>query len=134
MCLKIILDRAEFYCDHVFLGKFHASEHCFSTFYLLLPVKQQNCGDKMIVDWETIRRCLSSPVFGHITDLDWKDPYPISDSLKLLNGTVSKHKVLNSLVFTPHNKLFFLIDDVIHGTNANSQYKSVSYAQHYQDR
>nr|CAD1831898.1 unnamed protein product [Ananas comosus var. bracteatus] len=133
MCLKIILDRAEFYCDHVSLGKFHASEHCFSTFYLLLPVKQQNCGDKMIVDWETIRRSLSSPVFGRITDLDWKDPYPISDSLKLLNGTVSKHKVLNSLVFTPHNKLFFLIDDVIHGTNANSQYKSVSYAQHYQD-
>ncbi|XP_020109653.1 endoribonuclease Dicer homolog 4 isoform X1 [Ananas comosus] len=134
MCLKIILDRAEFYCDHVSLGKFHASEHCFSTFYLLLPVKQQNCGDKIIVDWETIRCCLSSPVFGRITDLDWKDPYPISDSLKLLNGTVSKHNVLNSLVFTPHNKLFFLIDDVIHGTNANSQYKSVSYAQHYQDR
>ncbi|XP_073000978.1 endoribonuclease Dicer homolog 4-like isoform X2 [Typha latifolia] len=134
MFLKIILDRSEFSSDYVPLGQLVGSQYCSSTFYLLLPVKQQNYGEIMIIDWSTVRRCLSSPVFRHDTNLYGEDPYPSHDSLKLLNGTAKKHDVLNSLVFTPHNNLFFFIDDILHETNASRQYKSMSYAEYYYDR
>ncbi|XP_010932228.2 endoribonuclease Dicer homolog 4 isoform X2 [Elaeis guineensis] len=137
MFLKVILDRSDLSSEFVPLGKYDASQHSSSIFYLLLPVKQQRYGENLTVDWTTIRRCLSSPVFGPITNLCEKDPHPMNDTLELLNGPINKCDVLNSLVFTPHNNLFFFVDGILHETNASSQYRgtrAMSYAEYYQNR
>lgn len=136
MFLKVILDRSEFFRDYVPLGETSTfNHHPTSTFYLLLPVKQKKCEESMIIDWVTVRRCLSSPVFRHPTVSCARDLYPTSNGLKLLNGTFTENDIVNSLVFTPHNKLFYFIDGILHETNARSQYKTArSYGEHYMSR
>lgn len=137
MFLKVILDRSELSSDFVPLGKYDASQHSSSIFYLLLPVMQQRYGENMTIDWKTIRHCLSSPLFGPITNLCEKGPCPMNDTLELLNGPINKCDVLNSLVFTPHNNLFFFVDGILHETNASSPYRgtrTMSYAEYYKNR
>ncbi|KAJ6837174.1 endoribonuclease Dicer-like protein 4-like isoform X1 [Iris pallida] len=135
MFLKVILDRSELFADYVSLGEAGGAHQHSSTFYLLLPVKRQKCGEIMIIDWTTVERCLTSPIFRQPTVPYENGHDQTRDSLKLLNGTFNEDDVLNSLVFTPHNKLFFFVAGVLHKSNAHSQYKpTTSYAEHYKKR
>lgn len=135
MFLKVILDRSEFFHDLVYLGEGDASYQNSATFYLLLPIKQQKCRESMIVDWATIRRCLSSPIFKHPSVSCERDLCPLRNSLKLLNGVFTENDVLNSLVFTPHNKLFYIIDGILYEMNAHNTHKAgISYEKYYKNR
>ncbi|KAJ6808725.1 endoribonuclease Dicer-like protein 4-like isoform X1 [Iris pallida] len=125
MFLKVILDRSELFADYVSLGGAGGSHQHSSTFYLLLPVKQQKCGKIMIIDWTTVERCLSSPVFKQPTVPYENDHDQTRDSLKLLNGTFNEDDVLNSLVFTPHNKRFFFITEILHKSIARKKRSGV---------
>lgn len=134
MFLKVILDRSDFFGDFVALGKNAASSQHSSTFYLLLPVKQNKCDSTMNINWEIVRRCLSSPIFKHPIASCERDPHPISNSLELRNCRFSESDVLNSLVFTPHNKFFYFVDGILHETNAHCQHKpGTSYLEHYME-
>ncbi|XP_009418500.3 endoribonuclease Dicer homolog 4 isoform X1 [Musa acuminata AAA Group] len=137
MFLKIILDRSEFYSDLVPLGKCNASQDCSSKSYLLLPVIEQLYEGQKMIDWTTVRCCLTSPAFIDVSAKFEKDPCRTSEKLQLINGSVNKTDVVNSLVFTPHNNLFFFVDGILYETNANSCYKGTkceSYAEYYRDR
>ncbi|XP_020265696.1 endoribonuclease Dicer homolog 4-like isoform X2 [Asparagus officinalis] len=135
MFLKVILDRSDFYHDFVSLGENAAISPPSSTFYLLLPVKKKKCEENMVVDWETVKRCLSSPVFSHSTVSHARDLCDVSNSLKLYNGTFAENDVFDSVVFTQHNKLFYFIYGILHEKNALSKHRnSTSYAEHYMDK
>uniref|UniRef100_A0A1D1YWK0 Endoribonuclease Dicer 4 n=4 Tax=Anthurium amnicola TaxID=1678845 RepID=A0A1D1YWK0_9ARAE len=137
MFLKIVLDRSEFWSDFVPLGMVDISKQSLCTYYLLLPVMEDLCGNT--IDWTTVGRCLSSPVFRQPTDADGRG-YPQSCSygmLELADGPVEKRDLISSLVFTPHNKTFFFVADILYETSAYSQMKgskSSSYFKHYQKR
>lgn len=134
MFLKVILDRSEFFEDFVPLGRNVSSHLNSSTFYLLLPVKKHGYDGTMTVDWGTIMSCLSSPVFRSPTNATADGFLDVTHSLKLINGPISISDIQNSLVLTPHNKLLFFIDDILYDTNGNSQFKSSTYAEHYQKK
>ncbi|OVA00281.1 Ribonuclease III domain [Macleaya cordata] len=134
MFLKIILDRSHFFSDFVPLGKNDSCQASSPTFYLLLPMKQNEHKVRPSVDWELIRNCLSSAIFRSPKDTSDNDPVPKSDSLKFANGSVTISVIVNSLVFTPHNKLFFFVDDILHGIDAESPFTSEdhsSYTEYY---
>ncbi|XP_042377592.1 endoribonuclease Dicer homolog 4-like isoform X1 [Zingiber officinale] len=133
MFLKIILDRSEYSSNFVPLGMLNETHDVSSNSYLLLPVTEQIYVEKKI-DWTTIRRCLSSQTFTNRTSAFNKASDFNDDTLQLLSGSVNKSDVLNSLVFTPYNNLFFFIDDIYYGTNGNSPYQNTSYAEYYRDR
>ncbi|XP_073010330.1 endoribonuclease Dicer homolog 4-like isoform X2 [Typha latifolia] len=130
MCLKVILHRSEFFADFVDLGKHDgASQHGLSTFYLLLPLKKQSNEDNMAIDWMTVSLCMSSPVFGQKTDSSTSS-HGTFDTLKLINGLTSKSHVLNSLVFTPHNRNFYFVDGIYPQTNGISKFKDSADTTH----
>ncbi|KAK9130502.1 hypothetical protein Sjap_010989 [Stephania japonica] len=136
LCLKIILDRSTFFSDFVPLGESDGSQSL-STFYLLLPVRKSNHENKLGVDWNIIRSCLSSPVFHR--GVDSIDHIPIygSSSLILDSGLVNTKDIMNCLVFTPHNNLFFLVVDILHGMDAESAFsdhKRMNYVEHYSQK
>ncbi|RCV34474.1 hypothetical protein SETIT_7G162200v2 [Setaria italica] len=133
MFLKVLLDRSEFTSSYVMLGNDTAFQMD-STFYLLLPIKQKFYGDKFIIDWPAVKRCLSSPVFQDPTSLSLHDSYLPNESLKLLDGTYSKADVIGSLVFTPHNNLFFFVDDILDEINGKSEFNGATYAAHFEER
>ncbi|XP_062184952.1 endoribonuclease Dicer homolog 4 isoform X3 [Phragmites australis] len=135
MYLKILLDRSEFTSSYVMLGN-DAALQINSTFYLLLPIKQKFYGDKFMIDWPTVKRCLSSPLFQDPTDLSPNDSYSPNEPLKLLDGTYSKADVIGSLVFTPHNNLFFFVDVIKDEVNAKSKFKfnGATYEEHFKER
>ncbi|XP_058067534.1 endoribonuclease Dicer homolog 4-like isoform X3 [Magnolia sinica] len=134
MFLKIILDREEFLSDFVPLGKNASPELSLSTFYLLLPVRKHEHDDKMTLDWEIVKGCLSSPVFRYPTDVTDRSAFPVRNSLEFISGPVSVADIPNSLVLTPHNELMFFVVDILHGVNANSQFKDATYLEHYMKR
>ncbi|CAL5068828.1 unnamed protein product [Urochloa decumbens] len=133
MCLKVLLDRSEFTSSYVMLGN-DAALQMDSTFYLLLPIKQKFYGDKFMIDWPSVKRCLSSPVFQNPKDLPLNDSYLPNESLKLLNGTYSKADVIGSLVFTPHNKLFFFVDVILDEKNGESEFNGGTYAERFKEK
>ncbi|XP_074579672.1 endoribonuclease Dicer homolog 4 isoform X2 [Curcuma longa] len=133
MFLKIILDRSEYSLNFVPLGILNETHDVSSNSYLLLPITEQIYMEKKI-DWRTIRQCLSSQTFTNRTSAFDKVSYCNDDTLQLLNGSVNKSDVVNSLVFTPHKNLFFFIDGIYYGINGNSRCKNTSYAEHYWDR
>ncbi|KAJ1271827.1 hypothetical protein BS78_06G155400 [Paspalum vaginatum] len=135
MFLKVLLDRSEFTSSYVMLGNGNdAALQMDSTFYLLLPIKQKFYGDKFMIDWPAVKRCLSSPVFQDPTVLSLHDSYLPNESLKLLDGTYSKADVIGSLVFTPHNQLFFFIDVILDEINAKSEFNGATYVEHFKER
>ncbi|PIA45697.1 hypothetical protein AQUCO_01600137v1 [Aquilegia coerulea] len=128
--LKIILDRKEFFADFVPLGKKDLIQPKPSTSYLLLPVRQNKHEPKLAVDWELIKRCLSSPVFGAQKIALDSGGKPII----LADGPANTSDVVNSLIFTPHNKLFFFVDGILSGIDASSPFtdnSSANYVDHY---
>ncbi|XP_062157664.1 dicer-like protein 4 isoform X2 [Alnus glutinosa] len=134
MYLKIILDRSEFIPEFVPLGKNDTCKSSSSTFYLLLPVVLHDNESTITVDWEIVRRCLSSPVFRASEDDMVKEHFPLDDEhLQLFNGYRSISDVENSLVYCPHKKAFFFITNVVHGKNGRSPDKETetsSYLEH----
>ncbi|PKA57540.1 Endoribonuclease Dicer like 4 [Apostasia shenzhenica] len=132
MSLKIILDRSEYFLDTIALGNCDASLS--STFYLLLPVMGKTCGESLAIDWITVKHCLSSPIF--VPPTYSSRCLNEGNTLKLQHGPVKISDVLNSLVFVPNNRLFFFVDDILHGTNAFSKKGSgdASYAEYYKSK
>ncbi|XP_042508250.1 endoribonuclease Dicer homolog 4-like [Macadamia integrifolia] len=128
MFLKIILDRTEFLSDFVPLGKNELSQS--STFYLLLPVKEHVHENAMTVDWEIVRRCLSSPIFKFPTGAFENSALPVNQTLKLASGPTKITDILNCLVFVPHKKSFFFIDGIL-SENGYSPFKDYSSYEEY---
>lgn len=127
--LKAILDRSEFVHEYVPLGKHVLSKSC-PTFYLLLPVIFHVSERRVTVDWEIIRRCLSSPVFKNPSNAVDKGILPSNDCLQLANGCSSIRDVENSLVYTPHQKKFYFITNVVPEKNGDSPCKGANTLSH----
>ncbi|XP_078162667.1 dicer-like 4 isoform X3 [Carex rostrata] len=138
MFLKIVLDRVEFSSGQIALGKDTSSiQHSNSLSYLLLPLKQHICSNnnnKLVVDWATMRHCLSSPIFGNANSLFWRNQITIGNSLKMKDGEYRKHDIVGSLIYTPHNGIFFFVDDILYELNATSQLEKSTYAEHFKER
>ncbi|GAU11988.1 hypothetical protein TSUD_196120 [Trifolium subterraneum] len=135
MFLRVILDRLEFVSKFVKLGA--ESRTSTSTFYLLLPVILKEYDDVMKVDWETVKRCLCSPIFRHPEDTMDKKVTPLDNHLQLANGYRSVRDVENSLVYVPHKKFFYCITNIIYEKNGFSPYKdsdTSSYVDHFNDK
>ncbi|XP_075077543.1 dicer-like protein 4 isoform X1 [Nicotiana tabacum] len=132
MFLKIILDRSEFISEFVSLEKQDYVDSA-SKSYLLLPLNL--CGhNKISVDWELVRRCLSSPIFGTSVYAGNSEISKFDEQLQLANGSKSVHDVANSLVYVPCKDTFFFISDVVKESNAYSIYKdSKNHVKHYYD-
>ena len=133
MFLKILLDRSEFTVSHVMLGNDETLQ-INSSFYLLLPIKQELYGDIFMIDWPTVERCLSSPIFKKPTGVSVNGSYLPDGSIRLLDNIYSKTDVVGSLIFSPHNKTFFVIDDILDELNARSEYNGATYEEHYKER
>lgn len=129
MFLKAILDRSEFVHEYVPLGKDALSKSC-PTFYLLLPVIFHVSERRVTVDWEIIRRCLSSPVFKNPANAVDKGILPSNDCLQLANGCSSIRDVENSLVYTPHQKKFYFITNIVPEKNGDSPCKGSNTRSH----
>jgi endoribonuclease Dicer len=135
MFLRVILDRLEFVSKFVELGA--ESRTNTSTFYLLLPVILKEYDDVMKVDWETVKRCLCSPIFRHPVDTLNKKVTPLDNHLQLANGYRSVRDVENSLVYVPHTKFFYCVTDIIYEKNGFSPYKdsnTSNYADHFNEK
>uniref|UniRef100_A0A0D3FXT9 Dicer-like protein 4 n=1 Tax=Oryza barthii TaxID=65489 RepID=A0A0D3FXT9_9ORYZ len=133
MCLKILLDRSEFTSPHVKLGN-DVTLEINSTFYLLLPIKQKCYGDRFMIDWPAVERCLSSPIFKDPIDVSVHASYSSNESLRLLDGIFSKTDVVGSVVFSPHNNIFFFVDGILDEINAWSEHSGATYAEHFKER
>ena len=133
MFLKILLDRSEFTASHVMLGNGETLQ-INSSFYLLLPIKQELYGDIFMIDWPTVERCLSSPIFKNPTGLSVNGSYLPDESLRLLDNIYSRTDVVGSLIFAPHNNTFFVIGGILDELNARSEYSGATYEEHYKER
>ncbi|XP_047307514.1 dicer-like protein 4 [Impatiens glandulifera] len=129
--LKAVLDRSELIPDFISIENDEFSN--ISTFYLLLPVAVCKYEESMTVDWSLVRRSLSSPMFQTPTDVM---NFSLNDNdLHLVNGSYSRDIVVNSLVFAPIKKIFFLVAGVVLNKDAHSLYKgSTTHVQHYKKR
>ena len=80
------------------------------------------------------RSCLSSPIFKKPTGVSVNGSYLPDGSIRLLDNIYSKTDVVGSLIFSPHNKTFFVIDDILDELNARSEYNGATYEEHYKER
>ncbi|KAH0970234.1 hypothetical protein GBA52_022390 [Prunus armeniaca] len=131
MFLKLVLDRTEFVSEFVPLGKHDFSRSISSTFYLLLPVTLGNNYNIASIDWRTIKKCLSSPVFRAPGDALGRKSH--RSDIRLASGYKSISDVKNSLVYAPYKSTFYFITDVVQERNAYSPYKdsgTLSYVDH----
>lgn len=131
MFLKVILDRSEFIPEYVPLENPDIYEPSSSTFYLMLPITQQE-DNKISVDWSTVKRCLSSPIFKYPGNSGDDEIRQLNDYLHLANGRKSKNDVVNSLVYVPCKNKFFFIADIVQEKDGFSAYnKSKNHMEHY---
>ncbi|WJZ98263.1 hypothetical protein VitviT2T_016802 [Vitis vinifera] len=129
MYLQVILNRSIFETEIVHLGKSDFCKSSSSTFYLLLPVILNECENMITVDWQIIRRCLSSPIFRNPADRVDKLP-PLNDHLRLADGVYRESDVINSLVYAPYKKAFFFVSRISAGRNGYSPYKDSSHLEY----
>lgn len=129
MYLQVILNRSVFETGFVHLGKSDFYKSSSSTFYLLLPVILNEYANIITVDWQIIRRCLSSPMFKNPADKIDTLP-PLNDHLQLADGVYRKTDVVNSLVYAPHKKAFFFVSCISAGTDGYTPYKDSSHVEH----
>ncbi|GAB2289126.1 endoribonuclease Dicer [Dionaea muscipula] len=128
MFLKLILDRAEFVPTFVPLDKERLSGPKSCTAYLLLPVIWNQQVRKMTVDWEVIRRCLSSSIF---TKDGASSQIPQKGQLQLVDGPARIDDIVNSLVYVAHKKKFYFISQILPGKNSCSYFNdSSSHIEH----
>ncbi|XP_023636190.1 dicer-like protein 4 isoform X3 [Capsella rubella] len=130
VALKVLFERQELIPEFVPLELQYSSRTCKSTFYLLLPISLQDAESHISVDWVTINRCLSSPIFKTPSVLVENIVPPTGSHLKLANGCWNIDDVKNSLVFTTHNKQFYFVADICHGRNGFSPVKESSTRSH----
>lgn len=135
MFLKVLLDRSDLQREFVPLGQGRHNDvnSSSSTYYLLLPVISQNSNSRISVDWNTIRRCLSSPLFGNPTDTTAKTDVSREFHLTLADGSKRQSDVENSLVYAPYKKLFYFITNINFEKRGCSQYKDsepLTHAEH----
>ncbi|KAL2502529.1 Dicer-like protein 4 [Forsythia ovata] len=131
MFLKVILDRSEFIPEDVLLENHDVYKPSSSTFYLMLPIIQHEY-NKISVDWTTVKRCLSSPIFKHPGNSAGDEISQLNDYLHLANGCKSKNDVVNSLVYVPCKDTFFFIADIISEKDGRSSYnESKNHMEHY---
>lgn len=131
MFLKLVLDRTKFASEFVPLGKPDFSRSSSSTFYLLLPVNLDKEDKIAGIDWSTIRKCLSSPIFRAPGDSTHRKIH--SSDIRLASGYRSISDVENSLVYVPHKSTFYFITGVVRERNAYSPYEdsgTLSYVDH----
>lgn len=136
MSLKIILDRSEFVQEFVPLGSTDVLQTSTSTFYLLLPVIMKDSENTMTVDWSTVKRCLSSPIF-RLPVYETPKLFPSDRNLQLADCCRSARDIENSLVYAPHKKLFFFITNVAYEKDGLSPCKDSgdsSYVEHFIQR
>ncbi|KAJ8768160.1 hypothetical protein K2173_021100 [Erythroxylum novogranatense] len=130
MFLKVILDRSKFSQESVLLGE----NLCYKsspTFYLLLPIIKHEGQNKMMVDWEILRRCLLSPVFRSPTESRDKEISLPEGHLQLANGCRSICDIENSLVYAAaYKQKFFFITNIVREKNGYSPYKGSSSLSH----
>lgn len=133
MFLKIILHRSEFVSERVQLGDSNDSyKACSSTFYLLLPVILNDDNNKITVDWKSIKRCLSSPIFRNPAENAGSGYSPLIGELQLANGSRNEDEVVNSLVYAPYKNAFFFVADIIAEKNGYSTSTSgASHVDHF---
>ncbi|XP_021911195.1 dicer-like protein 4 [Carica papaya] len=93
MCFKVILDRKKLIPDFVPLESGSLSKSSFPSFYLLLPVIWLDDEHAMTIDWQTIRTCLSSPVFKTLANDIEKEILCSDVHLQLANGCWSTSDV-----------------------------------------
>ena len=132
MFLKVILDRSEFEQDYIPLRN-NVSRSISSPSYLLLPVICHDNEGSVSIDWEVIRRCLSSQIFqNHACSVI--NESPSSDThLILYDGRRRSSDIENSLVYVPYNRKFFFVTDIVSGENGYSPFKnsgSLSHLEH----
>ncbi|KAM7508303.1 hypothetical protein LguiA_018756 [Lonicera macranthoides] len=130
MFLKAILDRSEFIPEFVSLGKSDFSNSSSLTYYLMLPVVFLENGSQMTVDWNLVRRCLSSPIFGVP---EYTNEH-MNNYLHLCNGRKSVEDVENSLVYVQCKNTFFFVSEIVKNKNGYCTYKdSMNHVDHYLD-
>lgn len=130
MCFKVILDRKKLIPDFVPLESGSLSKSSFPSFYLLLPVIWLDDEHAMTIDWQTIRTCLSSPVFKTLANDIEKEILCSDVHLQLANGCWSTSDVENSLVYATHKKIFYFVTHVVHERNGHSPYNRSSASSH----
>lgn len=104
-----------------------------SIFYLLLPLFGDDYAKNMNVDWETIKICLSSPIFSN-PEKSICRIFPNSDSsetLRLADGLFHTRDVLNSLVFTSRTKVFYFVVEILREKNGYSKKNGPKKLSHY---
>ncbi|XP_063950515.1 dicer-like protein 4 isoform X1 [Daucus carota subsp. sativus] len=135
MFLKVIIDRSEFNSEYVPLGRIDFDILAPRTYYLMLPVIWNEYEEAMIVDWNLVMRCLSSPIFNMPEVAKANGLSQPSELLHLANGPKSVHDVVNSLIYVPSKKLFYFVSDVLSEKNAYSDYKaSKSHVHHFSEK
>nr|AUH15440.1 dicer-like 4 protein [Dimocarpus longan] len=137
MSFRVIIDRLDFTSEFVPLGKDDDHKLRSPTYYLLLPVRFHKYTNQVTVDWELVRRCLSSPIFRTPASSVDSKSFPSHMFLHLDNGCHSISDVENSLVYAPHQNLFYFATTIVHGKNGYSRYKdsgATSYVDHLIDR
>ncbi|KAL5774848.1 hypothetical protein ACOSP7_012405 [Xanthoceras sorbifolium] len=137
MSFRAILDRSDFIPELVPLGKDDYRELHSSTYYLLLPVKFYEYANTVTVDWKLVRRCLSSPIFRTPASSIDRKSSPSHMLLQLDSGCSSINDVENSLVYAPHQNLFYFVTNIVHEKNGYSRYKdsdAKSYVDHLSER
>ncbi|XXG49554.1 hypothetical protein AAC387_Pa02g3712 [Persea americana] len=114
------------------------------TAYLLLP--STGCNENSpIIDWDCVRSCLFSS--GVVSSGDMVMGNGVqhccsSESVHLVhtkNVAVCRCMLTNSLVFTPHNYMFYCITSILEDLNGNSPMtvrrgKARTYKEHYRRR
>ncbi|XP_019057832.1 PREDICTED: dicer-like protein 4 [Tarenaya hassleriana] len=123
VALKAILERQELIPEFVPLGISDSSLTSISTFYLLLPINVHATRRPISVDWVTIKKCMSSPIFKAPSDLVEDVVPPPGLHVNLANGFWSINDVKNSLVFAIHDKLFYFVSDVFRERNGHSRFR-----------
>lgn len=133
MFLKVILDRKEFIPEFVSLER-KGSRDSSSTFFLLLPINLHK-DNNFFVDWELVRRCLSSPIFKTPEDVKDDGISQLHISLQLANGPKSRSDVVNSLVYMPCKETFYFISDIVVNKDGYSLVKdSRDHVTHYTEQ
>ncbi|XP_022929800.1 dicer-like protein 4 [Cucurbita moschata] len=132
MFLKVILDRSEFEQDYIPLRNY-VSRSISSPSYLLLPVICHDNEGSVSIDWEVIRRCLSSQIFQNHACSVINESSSSDTHLILYDGRRRSSDIENSLVYVPYNRKFFFVTDIVNGENGYSPFKnsgSLSHLEH----
>ena len=136
MFQKLILDPSKFFSKFVSLGGVNILENDSYPCYIFLPVSLDTFSGETIIDWTTVEHCLGSPVFQSTVPDRRDNGISSLETLNLINGPVEKQELIGSLVFTPHSKKLFFIDDIFYDINAHNQMKDLksTYEEYYMQK